>query len=337
MYSEKPLLHLRQKAHRQGNLRTIALDVTPKCNMTCPKCYAETFAKKDPIEIGLLMPALEEFYALGVYHYVLQGGEAILARERLEAILTHCHPDETYINVVSNGWGMTHKKIQCLKRMKVDKVAFSLDSGLEEEHDEGRLPGSFKWVVRAVDDVLSEGLLTSISTVVTHESLYSEGFNNALEFAKSRQIRMDVQIAEPVGKWDGRKEMLITPEDATYIRKLRRDAGRIPNGQMMINRDIFTGQQDHCPAGTEFLGLSTDGELLPCNFLQYSLGNVRDHSIREMRDALLKSPWFDGRHPNCICGEDEEFIESFIIPYVSETKPLDAYRIFKIERPAKRE
>lgn len=336
MYAEKPLLHQRQKAQKPGTLRTIALDVTPKCNMTCPKCYAETFAKTRPVEIPVLFRALEEFYELGVYHYVLQGGEAIMAPDRLEAILTHCHPDETYINVVSNGWGMSRKKVRWLKDLKVDKIAFSLDSGIEEEHDEGRLPGSYKWVVRAIDEVLAEGLLSSISVVVTHESLHSEGFAKALEFAKLRHIRMDVQIAEPVGKWDGRRDFLITPEDAAYIKNLQQTLGRLPNGQTMINRDIYCGPKDHCPAATEFMGLSTDGELLPCNFLQYSLGNIRDYSIRDMRAAALKSPWFDGEHPNCICGQDDDFIDDFIVPYVSKPKPLDAYQVFNLARPARR-
>lgn len=334
MYSEKPLLHLRQKQHRPGMLRTVALDVTSKCNMSCAKCYAETFVNAPPVDLDILARALDEFYELGVFHYVLQGGEAITDPHRLESILTHCHPDETYINVISNGWGVTRNKVRWLKKLKVDKIAFSLDSGISEEHDADRLPGSYEWVMKAIDTVLDEGLLTSISIVVTHESLYSEGFNRALEFAKAKNIKMDVQIAEPVGKWDGLKDMLVTPEDAAYIKKLQQELGRLPNGQWMIGRDIYSGDRDHCPAATEFVGLSSSGELLPCNFLQYSLGNIRDHSIREMRAAILKSPWFDGEHPNCICGEDHTFIEHFITPFINQAKPLDAYPVFGIARPA---
>lgn len=334
MYSEKPLLHKRQKSHKHGQLRTIALDVTSKCNMSCPKCYAETFVNKEPIPLVHLIRALDEFYELGVYHYVLQGGEALMAPDRLEAILANCYPDETYINVISNGWGMTAKKVQWLKKLKVDKIAFSLDSGIEEEHDLGRMAGSFKWVMKAIDTVLEEGLFSSISTVVTHESLYSDGFNLALEFAKKRKIRVDVQIAEPVGKWDGRRDLLITPEDAAYIKKLQQQTlGMLPNGQNMIGRDIYSGSMDHCPAATEFMSLSADGELLPCNFLQFSLGNIRDYSIKDMRDAALQSTWFDGIHPNCIIGEDHSFIDQFVEPYLDKPKPLNAYSVFGISRP----
>lgn len=314
-------------------MRTVAIDVTSKCNMSCPKCYAETFVDRPAVALEVMVDALEQFYELGVFHYVLQGGEATNDPVRLEAILRNCHPDESYINVVSNGWGMTPKRVRWLRDLKVDKIAFSMDSGIEQEHDAGRMPGSFVWVERAIEAVLDEGLLTSISTVVTHESLYSDGFNRALEYARKKGIRMDVQIAEPVGKWDGRRDLLVTPEDAAYIKHLQQTMGRLSNGQYMIGRDIYSGTKDHCPAGTEFLGLSADGELLPCNFLQYSLGNIRDFRIADMRDAILKSTWFDGNHTNCIIGEDPDFIDKFVDPYLEAMKPLSAYTVFGIQAP----
>lgn len=332
MYADKPLLHQRQKDWVPGGLRTVALDVTGACNMTCDHCYAVTFRKAGEIELSVLKKALDEFYDLGVFHYVLQGGEAIVDPARLEYILRNCHPDEAYINVVSNGWAMTGEKIRWLKELKVDKIAFSLDSGIEAEHDENRLPGSFQRTLKAIDMVLEEGLLTSISTVVTHQSLYSDSFQRVLDIARDKRIRLDVQIAEPVGKWDGRKDCLITPEDNRYIKHLQQTEGLLPHGQTLISRDIFCGDQDHCPAGREFVGLTNNGDLLPCNFLQFTLGNVRNRSIREMRADLMQSPWFDGNQPICICGEDERFIDEFITPYVDAPKPLDAYSVFCLKR-----
>lgn len=332
MYSQKPKLHERQRLHKPGNLRTIALDVTPRCNMRCSHCYAETFVYVKPIDLDVLRRALDDAYEMGVFHYVLQGGEPIMDPHRLEAIVDMCHPDETYINVVSNGWAMTSSRIRWLKDLKVDKIAFSLDSGIEEEHDAIRGHGSFARVLSAIENVLEAGLGTSISTVVTHESLRSPGFRKAYEYAKSKRIRMDVQIAEPVGKWDGKKECLMTPEDSRFIKLLQLDSPALANGEGMIKRDIYTGDYDHCPAGTEFMGLTADGQVLPCNFLQYSLGSICAKTIREMREALLTSKWFDGKHPNCLCGEDSEFIDTFIMPYVGQPKPLDAYEVFGLTK-----
>lgn len=329
MYAEKPKLHSRQKQYTPGTLRTIALDVTPRCNMTCNHCYAETFARVEPVSLAILQRAMDEFYDLGVSHYVFQGGEPIADPERLEAILKMCYPDETYMNVVTNGWMMTPEKIDWLKSLKVDKIAFSLDSGIEAEHDARRLPGSYRKVLEAIDHVLAVGLLASISIVVTHQSLYSEGFKKAYDYAYKKGIRIDVQIAEPVGKWDGKKEVLMTPEDSKYIKELQLNSPILKNGQRMVNRDIYSGDQDHCPAVTEFMGLTPDGHLLPCNFLQFSLGNIRESSIAAMRDTFLrKTQWFTRNHPCCLCGEDDEFIDTYIMPYIDHPKPLDANAIF---------
>lgn len=331
MYALKPKLHERQRQYVPGTLRTVALDVTPKCNMKCSHCYAEPFMARKPLELKYFQNAIDEFYELGVHAFVLQGGEPIIDHSRLATVLDMLRLDETYINVVSNGWSMDLAMIKWLKERQVDKIAFSLDSGLPEEHDRNRALHSYERVMQAIDYVLNEGLLTSISTMVTHTSLYSTGFNEALKFAKNKGIRMDIQIVMPVGKLESEYDLLLTENDVAYIRRLREETGRLPSGQMILNRDIFNyGGGEHCPAGTEFMSLTCDGNLFPCNFMQFTLGNIQDRSVKQMRKDLLQCNWFDGNRTSCLIGEDREFIGKFLAPNVDEVKPLDAYRIFNL-------
>lgn len=331
MYSKKEKLHIRERNHKIGQLRTISLDVTSKCNMSCAHCYAEPYLNIEPAKLGVLKKVVDELYDIGVFHYVLQGGEPIADKERLEAILKIIHPDETFINVVSNGWEMTRENILWLKKLKVDKIALSLDSGIEKEHDYGRRYGSFKRVLDAVDIIIGEKLDVSIATVVTNKSLYSEGFLKAFNLAKSKGIRIDIQIAEPVGKWDGRTDLLIKQEDAKYIKKLELTSPLTNNGRKMVKRDIYCDGTDHCPAGKEFMAIASNGDILPCNFLQYSLGNISNISITEARNNLLKNAWFNKMYPYCILGENEEFIKKYVTPYINLSKPLDAYKIFNLK------
>lgn len=328
MYSLKTKLHQREKDYKPGNLRSIALDVTGKCNMHCRFCYAETFSKKEPIALDVLKKALDEAYEMGVCHYILQGGEVCADYERLKKIISMIYPEETYINIVSNGWGMTREKIEELRDLQVDKITFSLDSGIEAEHDENRMEGSYQRVLSAVDMVKEAGLLTGISTVVTHTSLYSEGFKRAYEIAKEKGIRFDVQIAEPVGKWDGNKECLITEEDAAYIYNLYKDSPIMENGQTMIKRDLYRGDKVCCPAGTEFMAITVDGNFMPCNFIQATLGNIKDKSLKEMRNDLLRSDWFCKEYPHCILGENDKYFEEIVAKYKDVEKPLDAHKVF---------
>lgn len=323
MYKLKPKLHERQKNYVKGSLRSIALDVTAKCNMSCNHCYAETFVQKKPVDLDVLKKTIDESYQMGVFHYVLQGGEAIMDESRLEKIISMIYPDETYINVVSNGWDMTSSRIKWLKALKVDKICFSLDSGIAENHDKNRIEGSYQKVLAAIDKVLYEGLDTSVSCVVSKDFTKTLDFKQLYEFVKSKKIKLDVQIAMPVGKWDGNLEVLAKPEDISKIKELQLESPLLKNGQQMIKRDIFSSECDHCPAGVEFMGISVDGNLLPCNFLQFTLGNIEFISIRKKREELIKNIWFNGNQKICLVGENREFIDNYITPYVGMKKPLD--------------
>ncbi|MFH1607979.1 MAG: radical SAM protein [archaeon] len=335
VYSEKQKLHERQKKQKDGDLKTVVWDATNLCGMNCPHCYFRTFRHTQPIPLEKLEKAFSELYDMGVSHFIFGGGEPIMDFERLEKMIEMAHPDESYINVLSNGWNMTPEMIQKLKELKVDKICFSLDSGIEEEHDKNRMLGSYKRVVEAVDNVMKAGLFASVTAVPTHKSLYSEGFRKLIEYAKEKGVRLQIDIAMPVGEWDGRRDVLLTPEDTAYLKQLSLDNITASDGHPIIKRDLYKPDGDRCRAGWETIYITVDGNVTPCVFLQYSLGNVADKSIKKMRDDLLKNKWFDGKHTKCLCGEDKEFFNKCIEPYVSRPKPLDAYEVFELEKKNK--
>ncbi|WP_320174871.1 radical SAM protein [Maridesulfovibrio sp.] len=332
MFEDKYLLHERQANNTPDRLRTIALDVTNRCNMSCSHCYASVFKQQPDVDLEYLRRVTREAYELGVFHYVLQGGEAILEFDRLVSIIEMIHPQETYINVVSNGWEMDHYKIKELKALNVDKISYSLDSGFAAEHDENRVFGSFERVIEAVKNTTAEGLHSAVSTVVSHGTIEQDSFKKVLEIAKELQVRVEVQVAMPVGKWDGIKDIRITPDEAAQLKDIFETRGTLPNGQRHIGRDIYNcNGKDRCPAGVNFMAISASGEIFPCNFCQYTLGNIKDVSLADARKSLLTSKWFQGTHPCCLLGEDDEFFDKYVAPYVGQAKPLDAYKLFDLK------
>ena len=264
----------------------------------------------------------------------MQGGEAIFDKKRLDFILNNCHIDESYVTIVSNGYYMNKETIKYLKNKGVDKISLSLDSFDETIHDSGRMQGSYKKVMQAIDDILESGLLCAVSTVVTHNDGggLSQDYKNIVDFAVKKGIRIDTQIAMPVGEWDGQTENLITKEDAKDIKNFSLITGKMPNGQYYITRDLYTTKGDFCPAAVSFMSLTADGEILPCNFLQFSLGNIKDTSIKDARDKIMKSPWFSGKSKLCLCGEDKKFINEYIVKNKEKIKPLNAYELFFKEK-----
>lgn len=332
MYLNKPKLHKKQKDHRTGDLRTMGIAVTSYCNFHCDKCYFEPFRNLKLVELSVLKRAVKELNSLGVFHYILDGGEPLTNMERLEEIIKMVYPDDSFINVVTNGWFIDIPKVKLLKSLGVDKITFSLDSGIEQEHDTARKKGSYARIMKGIDIVLQEKLLVAISIVATHRSLYSRGFQKAYEFAKDKKIKMDVQCAAPIGRWDGKREVMLTTKDSAYIKHLQLTSPILPNGQTMVNRDIYFGEYDHCPAGVEAMAIMPDGSLVPCSVLPYSLGNIKDKSITQMWKDLSTSKWFDGKRRPALCGEIPEFIDDFVMPYIGKPKPLDAYEVFDLKK-----
>lgn len=331
VYADKFKLHERQKNYKSGTLRSIVFDVTPRCNMNCSHCSASTFSKTKPIELSKLKKPLTELYGMGVYHYVLAGGEPITDFSRLESIISMIYPDETYVNVLSNGWKMNKDVILKLKDMKVDKICYSLDSGIPFEHDLNRRKGSYERVLKAIDSTLEAGLFASVATVATPEYLYSDGFKTLFDYAKKKQIRLQIDIAMPVGKWDANEDILLKKEDSDYLKNLWENSPIISDGKKLITRDIFGEFEQRCRAGNEGMAISSDGQFLPCNFLQFSLGNIAEKSVKEMYSALSKSEWFNKKNSLCLAGEDRIFFNKFIKPYKNLPKPLDAWKIFRLK------
>ena len=102
---------------------------------------------------------------------------------------------------------------------------------------------------------------------------------------------------------------------------------------MVKKRDLFRGGDTPCcPAGTEFMAITVDGNFMPCNFIQATLGNIRERTLKEMREDLLQSKWFNREYPFCILGESEEYFESIVLKYKEKEKPLDAYEVFGLTK-----
>lgn len=69
---------------------------------------------------------------------------------------------------------------------------------------------------------------------------------------------------------------------------------------------------------------------MPCNFIQATLGNIRDKSLKDMRNDLLKSDWFCREYPYCILGESDQYFKEVVEKYKDFEKPLNAYEVFKL-------
>lgn len=324
---------LHHKVSNKARLRTVDMMVTGKCNFECTHCYATQWKHEDVVPLEILGKTIEELISLGVFHFILQGGEPLTDLPRLRAIIKMCRPHRSYVNVVSNGYLLTPEIIQQLKEDGVSKIAVSIDSGIPEEHDQFRnKPGSWQRAVNAMAEIRGAGLQTCISTTVSHTNLHSDGMRQLFRFAREKRYRININPASMAGNWEGRQDVLLTEEDTEYLLQQHLQETSDPHGMALIGRDVFLHHGlVGCPAVKEQVSISSSGDVFPCVFIHTALGNIRDQSIKSMIDSALENKYFCRWNDKCLSGEDREFIGAYVEPFADQAKPLNGRKVYGIE------
>jgi MoaA/NifB/PqqE/SkfB family radical SAM enzyme len=149
--------------------------------------------------------------------------------------------------------------------------------------------------------------VTQVATCVTHQNLRSEGVTKLLEWTNKIGVYMDLPAAAPCGEWLGKTDMLITEDDAQYIRDLRH---KFP----LVRRDLFPspGLQGGCFAVKQTLYILPTGDVLPCLLIHISLGNVFKEDLSAIRNRGLKIKPFHDYSARCLAAEDMGFINKYV-------------------------
>jgi MoaA/NifB/PqqE/SkfB family radical SAM enzyme len=147
-------------------VRTLALEVTTSCNLSCLHCGREKDIPRREMSLPFFRRLLGEAAELGIDSVSLTGGEPLLWSHFAEAV-DLCAKAGLGLGMVSNGW-LFEERLRPLLRgrdgcaIPLD-LCFSLDGADAPTHDEFRQrPGSFARVKQALEVCQRMGLRTSI-------------------------------------------------------------------------------------------------------------------------------------------------------------------------------
>lgn len=299
----KPLLILRLTIavikgifFKKPPLRYVDFSIGFACNLRCQHCFATTLEDntRRTMKIEDYKRVAEECMRLGTVNFSFQGGEPLLYKE-LPEIISVCKPHMNLISVTTNGILLEKEKLLWLKTMGVDILTVSLDSGIAEEHDRFRgLEGAFNKTIKGIKLALKKGFNVTIGTVITHQSLYSEGLKRLLELVKEMRLITYLILPVRAGRWADEKDIFMTDEDMEYILKLTKSSS-------YIRTDFQANLGGYgCGAVKEILYLTPYGDVLACPFLHSPLGNIFEESIIEIRAKALRDAVFSKYYDKCI-------------------------------------
>ena len=285
------------------------------CNFHCAHGCEEPYMSRDlKKKTGALDPrpqmSLEDYRKLsqeaddfGIFRFVLTGGEALLDKN-LDKLIDALDPQKHLIILDTNGWTFDTEKAKWFASLGGYKAQISLDSMIEAEHDSFRgKKGSYKRVMRALAASKEAGLELLISTCIIKDRVFTQEFEDLCGFCKTEDIPLYVTLAKPVGTAREQDTWVCTKKDVDHLKLLEN------------KYNIFThmtpsyGQPGRCITVKGINTVNHDGEIIPCPYMDLSIGNVTKESLAKIMDRGMMNSWLGPYRDECIIGEHKDFIQ----------------------------
>ena len=285
------------------------------CNFHCAHCCEEPYMTRDiKKETGVKLDPrhqmdLEDYKELsrqadecGIFRFVLTGGEALLDKN-LDLLIEALDPKKHLIILDTNGWTFDEEKAKWFAGLGGYKVQISLDSMIEEEHDEFRgKKGSYKRVMTALKASKAANLELLISTCIIKDRVFSKEFEDLCSFCKDEDIPLYVTLAKPVGTAREQDTWVCTKEDVDQLKYLE---GKY---NIFTHMSPSYGQPGRCITVKGINTVNHDGEIVPCPYMDLSIGNIVKEPLKDVLSRGMMNSWLGPYRDECIIGEHMDFI-----------------------------
>jgi MoaA/NifB/PqqE/SkfB family radical SAM enzyme len=289
----------------EPRMRFMDIAVDYAGNLSCEHCSALPMHRRDepPLSVDEYRRIAGELRAAGVVLFHFTGGEPLL-RKDLEDVIQTFGPESACISIQTNGFPVTPKRLSSLRSAGVDILSVSLDSGIEEEHDAFRgRRGSYAKVLEVLEMASTMGFITTVSTCLSHANIRSEGLKEVIDKTRRMGVSCQFNLAVPTGHWQDNAAIVLTEEDKVEARRLLK-------ANPHCRLDLYHNwNKIGCGAIKEKLYLSSFGDVQPCPFIQIGFGNLKQQTLREVRENAFRVEQFRKYWPECLAAEDHRFME----------------------------
>lgn len=285
------------------------------CNLKCQHCCEEPYMERDVIaRTGQPDPRrqmnLDDYADLsrqadeyGIFRFVLTGGEAILDKN-LGGLIEALDPKKHLIILDTNGWHFDENKAQWFADQGGYKAQISLDSYIEEEHDRFRnRKGSYKRAMRSIWAAKKAGLELLLSTCVIKDRVFSQEFEELLEFCAEHDVPLYVTLAKPVGSAREHSEWVVDKRDVDKLKDLENTYN------VFTHMSPSYGMPGRCITVKGINTVNHDGEIIPCPYMDLSIGNVTKEPLERILNRGMRHKWLGPYRDECIIGERSDFID----------------------------
>jgi radical SAM protein with 4Fe4S-binding SPASM domain len=299
-----------KRANVNIGITRLLWDVTRRCNLECRHCYANHSHLGDELSEEEMSKTLDQVAKLAPYLIVFGGGEPFTCEPFVRLLSTVKRRTGSRVKILTNGTLLSSADIQAL-RENVDFLQFSLD-GTEEHHDFLRnRPGAFKKVVDAITHARTAGIPSGVCMTLYRDNVGDIDW--MIGFALTHGL-FKVRISPIVAAGRALNNLSLCALSAAESRKLYQKLAELRirykdvllldfrdelYGQAFLSTAVTERPDEHkdylmCAAGRSILYINPEGNVTPCNFIDYPehfVGNVREDDLVQIwqRSPMLRA------------------------------------------------
>lgn len=133
----------------QTKEKQLFLHLTNRCTFRCLHCFMDIYEDKEvELNSNQIKTILKCFRKLGYRTLEITGGESVMSPNFKETIRLAQELGYNSIGVSTNGY--QPKLVEQLKKLKVNRISFSVDGTKPISHDRLRIKGSFNKVIESI-------------------------------------------------------------------------------------------------------------------------------------------------------------------------------------------
>jgi len=277
-----------------GSPTLVDLQLTRRCRMGCPHCYASSEPSGEHMHVDAALRAIDAMAEAGVCQLAIGGGEPLL-HPGIVQVLHHARDRGVVPNLTTTGDGLGPQTLRALAEC-CGAVGLSLE-GVDDEYDRRRKSG-FAFFCRVLEALQSAGVQVVFQVTLSAENL--RALPSIVDYCLSCPDLYGVIFLsyKPAGRGKGYQTPLSALSAAELYPRLREAFlalhGRTRVGYDccltpgIIGMDAELGHRgptvlEGCTAARASVGITTGLDVVPCTFLERRpLGNLGEQTLLEI-------------------------------------------------------
>ncbi len=269
----------------QGNYLFVDLNLTNKCNLRCPYCYADAGSSNEP-EMGKdeIIRLLDRLVGLRPAKIAFTGGEPLLRKDLFE-IARHGAELGFKMILITNGT-LLDKCAAAQIAEYFEEVQVSLDGSTAAIHESLRGANTFSKTVNACRLLIEAKANISISTTLT--SLNLQNLPDMARRVNDMGVKsFHVTRFVPWGR--GAKHPDLLPDVDQCIDMVNdldeQLAGTVTFNPFLACRPVRLNKKRSCGIGKHYFSIRANGDVYPCYSIRrpdLCAGNVRMHDVVDL-------------------------------------------------------